>query len=238
MDVPCRSTICTHNQCYDAPSFLQLQEQAPTWTCPVCGKIVGFEALTIDQYVLLTVFSTRGLIAYHRYVDDILKSTPRSIGQVTVEPNGVWRPLDDDNPSQSRGGHASSDEDEDIDIVEINDMPRMAAVKNETPGPMMRTPPDSIRSGSASTRPSVTGQKRQAEVIDLSSDDEDEPPRPPKRQSTMNPQPQMNTLPNFPHDLHRRPSYPSSTSFQLPRPIQPNARATMNPMAPGYRTPQ
>lgn len=184
-------------------------------------------------------FSTQGLTTYHRYVDDILKSTPKSVGQVTVEPNGVWRQnSDDDRPSQSRGGHASSDEDEDTDLVEINDMPRMAAVKNETPGPMMRTPPDSIRSGSASARPSVTGQKRQAEVIDLSSDDEDEPPRPPKRQSTMNPQPQMNTLPSFPHDLHRRPSYPSSTSFQLPRPIQPNARATMNPMAPGYRTPQ
>lgn len=57
IDVPCRSTICTHNQCYDAPSFLQLQEQAPTWTCPVCGKIVGFEALTIDQYVRHTGLS-------------------------------------------------------------------------------------------------------------------------------------------------------------------------------------
>lgn len=51
IDVPCRSTVCLHNQCYDAPSFLQLQEQAPTWTCPVCGKLVSFEALTIDQYV-------------------------------------------------------------------------------------------------------------------------------------------------------------------------------------------
>ena len=55
IDVPCRSTICSHNQCYDAQSFLQLQEQAPTWTCPVCGKIVGFEALTIDQYVCHTI---------------------------------------------------------------------------------------------------------------------------------------------------------------------------------------
>lgn len=48
IDVPCRSTICTHNQCFDASSFLQLQEQAPTWTCPVCNKMVSFEALEID----------------------------------------------------------------------------------------------------------------------------------------------------------------------------------------------
>ena len=53
LDVPCRSTICTHNQCFDASSFLQLQEQAPTWTCPVCNKIVSFEALEVDQYVEL-----------------------------------------------------------------------------------------------------------------------------------------------------------------------------------------
>ena len=49
IDVPCRSTVCTHNQCFDASSFLQLQEQAPTWTCPVCSKSTSFESLQIDQ---------------------------------------------------------------------------------------------------------------------------------------------------------------------------------------------
>ncbi len=52
IEVPCRSTICTHNQCFDASSFLQLQEQAPTWTCPVCNKIVTFEALEVDLSVV------------------------------------------------------------------------------------------------------------------------------------------------------------------------------------------
>ena len=31
IEIPCRSTVCTHNQCFDAGPFLQLQEQAPTW---------------------------------------------------------------------------------------------------------------------------------------------------------------------------------------------------------------
>ena len=237
IDVPCRSTICTHNQCYDAPSFLQLQEQAPTWTCPVCYKVVGFEALTIDQYVCMLCIWLTALIVYDRYVDDILKTTPRSVDQVTIEPNGIWRQTsEDDKPSQPKGGRASSDDDE--DLIEISDMTRVASVKNETPGPMMRTPPDSTRSGSTSARPSLTGQKRRAEVIDLSSDEDDDPPRAPKRQSVANSRPQMNGLANFPSEPPRRPSYPSSTSFQLPRPMQPNARATMNPMAPGYRAPQ
>lgn len=175
----------------------------------------------------------------HRYVDDILKTTPKSVDQVTIEPNGVWRQTsEDDKPSQPRGGRASSDDDDDEDLIELSDMPRVASVKNETPGPMMTTPPDSTRSGSTSARPSLTGQKRRAEVIDLSSDEDYDPPRAPKRQSVANSRPQMNKLANFPSEPPRRPSYPSSASFQLPRPMPPNARATMNPMAPGYRTPQ
>jgi E3 SUMO-protein ligase PIAS1 len=47
--LPCRSTVCSHNQCFDAASFLQLQEQAPTWTCPICQKTVAFEGLAVDQ---------------------------------------------------------------------------------------------------------------------------------------------------------------------------------------------
>lgn len=49
--IPCRSTVCSHNQCFDATSFLQLQEQAPTWTCPVCSKLVNFGDLEVDLYV-------------------------------------------------------------------------------------------------------------------------------------------------------------------------------------------
>ncbi|KAJ5246939.1 transcriptional regulator family: Zinc finger MIZ-type [Penicillium chermesinum] len=68
--VPCRSVVCTHNQCFDASSFLELQKQAPTWTCPVCSKATSFESLQVDQYV-----------------DDILKATPSGVDQVVVEPN-------------------------------------------------------------------------------------------------------------------------------------------------------
>ena len=49
MELPCRSTVCPHIQCFDATSFLQLQEQAPTWTCPICNRIINFEALVVDQ---------------------------------------------------------------------------------------------------------------------------------------------------------------------------------------------
>jgi E3 SUMO-protein ligase PIAS1 len=47
--IPVRSTICTHNQCFDAESFLQLQEQAPTWQCPICNKTISFDGLAVDE---------------------------------------------------------------------------------------------------------------------------------------------------------------------------------------------
>lgn len=61
INVPIRSTVCTHNQCFDALSFLQLQEQAPTWTCPLCNKIVCFEALEVDGYVQSSIRVVRQL---------------------------------------------------------------------------------------------------------------------------------------------------------------------------------
>lgn len=51
ISLPCRSTLCTHNQCFDAESFLQLQEQAPTWQCPICNKTISYDGLAVDQWV-------------------------------------------------------------------------------------------------------------------------------------------------------------------------------------------
>ncbi|MCJ1367733.1 SUMO ligase siz1 [Acarospora aff. strigata] len=172
IQMPCRSTICTHNQCFDASSFLQLQEQAPTWTCPVCNKIIVFEALEVDQYV-----------------DDILMSTGVSVEQVTIEPNGKWTVNSKSECSPRRNG-ASSSTDEDEDLVEIKDA-RVTSLKEEapyTPLVMSRTPPSSSREpsiASGSIR-STTGKRPIGQVIDLtfSDDDDDEPPRAAKRHTS------------------------------------------------------
>ena len=64
ISTPCRSSVCTHNQCFDATSFLQLQEQAPTWTCPVCNKVVTFEGLLVDQYVSRSSLASYSLLTF------------------------------------------------------------------------------------------------------------------------------------------------------------------------------
>lgn len=49
IDLPCRSISCRHNQCFDATSYLQLQEQGPTWLCPICNNPAPFENLAVDE---------------------------------------------------------------------------------------------------------------------------------------------------------------------------------------------
>ncbi|KAF2446236.1 E3 SUMO-protein ligase PIAS1 [Karstenula rhodostoma CBS 690.94] len=171
INTPCRSTVCTHNRCFDGESFLQLQEQAPTWTCPICNKIISFEALAVDEYV-----------------QDILENVPRNTDQVNVMPDGQW--INEQEPSavkrQSNGngngyGYGYDDDDDDGDdseeeLVEIPDY-RVTAIKSEavpTPQslPSIRTPPAPSREASSAPR---TGSKRGSEVIDLTLSDDDEP---------------------------------------------------------------
>jgi E3 SUMO-protein ligase PIAS1 len=47
--VPCRGFNCAHMQCFDSETYLQMQEQAPLWTCPICNKSTAFENVAIDQ---------------------------------------------------------------------------------------------------------------------------------------------------------------------------------------------
>ena len=172
IDTPCRSIGCQHNQCFDAASYLQLQEQAPTWTCPICNRHSPFETLAVDLYV-----------------EHILKSTSRNDEAVTIEPNGSWSKQTNDggrnNPTPD-----DEDDDEDEDLVEIPDH-RISSLKQDAisfPSPLsVRTPPISSREQSQVVSTPRPGSKRPAgDVIDLtlSSDDDDVPVPKIKRTST------------------------------------------------------
>ena len=51
LSLPCRGMACTHLQCFDASSYLRLQQQGPQWLCPICDKSVPFDQLAVDEYV-------------------------------------------------------------------------------------------------------------------------------------------------------------------------------------------
>ncbi|KAL2809021.1 PINIT domain-containing protein [Aspergillus granulosus] len=176
IEVPCRSVICTHNQCFDASSFLQLQEQAPTWTCPVCAKATSYESLNVDQYV-----------------DDILCSTPSDVEQVIIEPDGTWS-----NPKEevAAGPGSITPATDDDELIEIRE-PGVTPVKQEplsvsVLNSFQQNQQTPARSREQSSAWSTATNKRPAPVIDLTgSDDEDgdSPARPPKRPAINTPNP-------------------------------------------------
>lgn len=196
INTPCRSTVCTHNQCFDAESFLQLQEQAPTWTCPICNKTISYEGLAVDQYV-----------------EEILIKA-RNVDQVTIEPNGQWS-IEKDNSSQRNGNGAHDDYDSEEDLVEIPDY-RIRTIKSEAaPTPVsLSTPPLPSRETSTAPR---SGNKRASEVVDLTLSDDDEPVRPTKKVAYSTP----NSLPD-PSRRYRVPSFGGSNSAAHSRPLPPS----------------
>ncbi|KAJ3079558.1 SUMO ligase siz1 [Quaeritorhiza haematococci] len=47
---PGRSTRCQHIQCFDCPTFFALNDSVPTWSCPVCNKMVPSDSVVIDGF--------------------------------------------------------------------------------------------------------------------------------------------------------------------------------------------
>ncbi|GAA5821657.1 hypothetical protein JCM10212_004313 [Sporobolomyces blumeae] len=75
---PVRSNTCNHVSCFDAETWFEMNQQTPTWGCPICSKTLKFEEMVVDGYF-----------------EEILRVCPSSVDSVTVEPDGTWR--SDDN---------------------------------------------------------------------------------------------------------------------------------------------
>lgn len=181
IETPCRSNVCKHNECFDAAVFLALQEQAPTWTCPICSRPAGWDNIIYDQFV-----------------QEILDNTSRTALQVTVEPDGKWHLLqeeqdtdDDDDGERLPTKKRRLDEDEygDDDLIEISSIKSESwpsssfnDVNGHVNSSITLTPSGTGREHASTTQASNSQQhsanKRQRIDIDLtlSDDDDDEPP--------------------------------------------------------------
>ncbi|KAJ7282482.1 PINIT domain-containing protein [Mycena rebaudengoi] len=70
---PCRSSRCTHSQCFDATSWFAVMEQTTTWLCPICENVLDWRELIIDGFFC-----------------EILKMTSDAVDDVIVEADGQW----------------------------------------------------------------------------------------------------------------------------------------------------
>ena len=168
IQVPCRSSVCNHNQCFDAASFLQLQEQAPTWTCPICNKTVSFDILHVDDYV-----------------DDILTKTPKSAEQVTIEPTGEWSVRSESNTSRATGTSDTSEDESRTEVLEIRSSPNQAAPL-KTHSSQTTIGPKHLFSQSDGPRTNGSHKRPAPQVVDLTLSSDEEVPlvRPKKRINT------------------------------------------------------
>ncbi|BHF66729.1 E3 SUMO-protein ligase pias1 [Sparganum proliferum] len=52
IDLPVRGQNCQHIQCYDANTYLLINERKPAWKCPVCDVPAPFHELLVDGLML------------------------------------------------------------------------------------------------------------------------------------------------------------------------------------------
>jgi MIZ/SP-RING zinc finger len=196
IDLPCKSRWCQHTSCFDAATFLTLNEQTPTWSCPICNRaITTDEDLFIDGYISLAIQPD------YRYFHDILRNINKAVESVIIHPDGTWtnKDIDTDHPdakllnnnqpnikmeerqlsfSVPRTEVVSLDDDDDDDGV---------------PTPASLPPLQLSRATSTSVRPSPGGQpssrkRGPTQIVDLTLSD-DEVDTPPVRSRPVNPPP-------------------------------------------------
>ncbi|OMJ25400.1 E3 SUMO-protein ligase pli1 [Smittium culicis] len=71
---PIRSKKCTHNQCFDAEMFIELNRNMQIWKCPVCSLVIpSIYDLVLDEYF-----------------DEILQKISKEFSQVEINPDGSY----------------------------------------------------------------------------------------------------------------------------------------------------
>ena len=122
-----------------------------------------------------------------RYVKNIIKSTPKSIDQVIVQPDGKWdvNAKKDVKPNHRPSGFSDDSDDDLVEVTKTGASIRMSTPRN-TSTPLGSLPGRARDMSSSSIPPqtngSVSGKRTISAVIDLISDDDEEPiARTPKR---------------------------------------------------------
>lgn len=84
MKVAGRFKPCVHMACFDLHTFVELNQRARKWQCPICLKNYSLKDLIIDPFFT--------------QITRALKSYDEDVSEVEMKPDGCWRPkLDEDS---------------------------------------------------------------------------------------------------------------------------------------------
>ncbi|PWN34377.1 uncharacterized protein FA14DRAFT_161790 [Meira miltonrushii] len=167
LKTPCRSSVCTHIQCFDALSFYSINEQTPSWQCPICSRTIDPKQIFVDGYVL-----------------DILQRVPDSEESVQIDSEGRWKTPNNKYRSDdvaangaATGSAANTPSKTAVAAKEEgtdSPLPPLPRVKGEDEA----NPRLDIRAGASNEPDTAEGQqrnkKRTIDVVDL--DDSPSPP--------------------------------------------------------------
>ena len=102
LQVPCRPQTCSHLQCFDAATFLQMNERKPTWNCPVCDSKANYNDLLIDGYFQEVLES---------------KDLPEEENEIILEQDGSWKPVPKEDREKEAEEKRKKAEEKDVECV-------------------------------------------------------------------------------------------------------------------------
>jgi len=157
MRVPCRPSTCSHLQCFDAATFLQMNERKPTWNCPVCDSKGNYSDLLIDGYFQEVLES---------------KELPEEENDIILEADGTWKPVPkEENPAQAAAVAEKKKADEEVEMIDLSDdeegsnTPRPPPANVEGQPPLPPQPP--LPEGIEDMAPQPPMPPAEIECIDL-----------------------------------------------------------------------
>lgn len=141
-------------QCFDAITFLSMNEQTPTWTCPVCNqKINSIQDLVIDGYF-----------------DDILSTVDGDVHSVRIDSDGQLQLLKENN-TDSMPSEASTRDTNENTIIILDDDDEVDVKTTQEPGIGDKRSRKDDTTSDPSTRQKMNAHPQ---VIDLTLSDDDD----------------------------------------------------------------
>ncbi|KAG2226595.1 hypothetical protein INT45_005081 [Circinella minor] len=163
IQTPIRSKTCSHAQCFEAFTFLKMNEQTPTWTCPKCSRSINsYEDLFVDGYF-------RDLLETVGKKADIVRIGASGVLQQVKEEEDMSDSSSTPDPSSSHSVKRSTSTATDTAITILDDDDEIVGMDRETTKGIKRRASEELVCNS------LYIQRPRPNVIDLTlSDDDDE----------------------------------------------------------------